>query len=187
MVRRGDSDEHEAGVDGDVGGYDGFWDPRTERDGFGTHWSEGLKNRKATQPKFGFNELRWGAKVDQTLVIPAASVAPISLPFVQIIQVTEPQSRVWTLDIALEWVNTIGAPADTVTAAFVIQTGVGSGQVNRFTTLTANTVVSVGALIIPNLPAATIYVSVSLRITPIAGAARSYLGRLAAMCAPIFR
>ncbi len=152
------------------------------------HWSTYLKSAVAPPPATaGFNPTRWGQSVPADLVIPAASVVPVTIAFVQILQVTEPKARVWSLDLALEWLNfQAGVAPETLTAQVTIQTGVGAGKINRVTTMTVNTVLSLAALTVPNLPAQTIYVAMNLSVTPVAGAARVFRASLGAMVAPTY-
>lgn len=186
MVRRFYSDVEDHDGSEAVVGVGETFEPRAALPG----WARNMRSTKpAAGPRFGFNELRWGAQTDLLVRDLAAPGLYSSGPQVQFGQVTEPRSRVWSLDIALEWVNfdtAVGAEA--LRALFVIQNGVGSGKLNRLTTITVSALASAAVVNIPNVPAATIYISAALEIITLGPGPRpDIVGRVGFAASPFFR
>lgn len=152
-------------------------------------WAAHLRNRELPKQQWGAGELRWGDKKQLLIDVPAASVAPVGNPegLVQFVQVTE-RARVWAIEFNLRWDNPQLAPgAETVSALFGVQTGVGSSTLERFVNLTVNTTLSLNSTVLAVVPASSIYIAAAVSVVPLAGAARQYSVRVAASCAPVFR
>ena len=163
------------------------YDPRDDYN----RWGHVGARFKATEDAGAFhNEIRWGDAKIQELVIPAASVAPVSaVSGVQYIDVRE-KPRTWNLSLNVLWLNPDAAaatPADAPVVGFIITLGVGSATQTRFVNLGVNTLLASNFVDIPNLPAATILVAGTVTLTPAAGAARTYHVQSSAMIAPMTR
>jgi len=143
------------------------------------------------QAVLGDNEQRWGDSEGLSVSIPLAAVVgpPVFSPFgKQLVDIRVP-ARGFSISFSVEFLNRQEA-GDILEADFAINYGVGSAQVTVHTSIAVfpGSPFPNAFNFIPVFTVGTLNIMARLRVqAPIAGAARTYHGRITAMAVPIIR